>query len=490
MTKPSLASRAPLVGLIPAAGKGSRARPYTHKTHKGLFNINGRTAIERIVGIMRDDLNITEIIVIVGYLGDSIRNHLGDGSKYQVNISYIENTMLERGWAWSLLLAGEYIDTHFCAMLCDECYTSSNHAELLQLPYEDYLGVCAGIRVDDVALIKKNYAVEHDSMHVTSLVEKPETVTNDVMGSGTFIFSPKLFQILKDKFENNNYCEFNVVDELNTSVQAGAQIGFFELHGNYVNVNDRDSLQLAKYHDRIAHFEEYKISLLICPVGDEHDIQFTTNRYRELALFDQILVVLPENHQLSEEIANANVESVVCPPGCTQFGERVRFGLSNLDGDIYIITEADYSFANRDVEKLLSYLKEADMVVGTRTTRQLIQQGSGMRGAVRLAHSALGKLLQMLWWTREGRLTDIGCTFRAIWANSYREMERNLSSTGPEFLAEMVIQGLHDRQRVIEIPVNYFNRSKSLNRRHRNLHTFFRILFFILHRRLKIRNSK
>ncbi|MDG2089150.1 MAG: sugar phosphate nucleotidyltransferase [Arenicellaceae bacterium] len=483
---PKQSIQAPLIGLIPAAGVGSRARPYTHKTHKGLFNINGRTNLERIVSLMRDDLGIEKIIVIVGYLGDSIREHLGDGSKYQVKIEYIENTKLERGWAWSVLLAREHIDTHFCVMLCDEYYTSSNHVELKNFPFSAYLSVCTGIRVDDVTLIKQNYAIEHNAGVVTNLIEKPKTVTNDIMGSGTFLFSPKIFDMLDAKFKANNYASFNLINELNNSIRSGASVSFFELLGNYVNINDPDSLQLAKYRDRIAHFSEYKISLLICPVGNEHDIQFTTKRYRELRIFDQISIVLPSDHQLKQEVSASNIDTIICPPRYKYFGQRVKYGLSELKGDIFITTEADYSFANRDVEKLLGYLKEADIVVGTRTTRQLIHKGSRMHGAARLAHSGLGKLIQVLWWTRGGRFTDVGCTFRAIWATSYREMESHLLSTGPEFLAEMVMQGLHHRQRIIEIPVNYFNRSKSLNLRHRNVATFIRILLFIVRKRIKL----
>lgn len=147
------------------------------------------------------------------------------------------------------------------------------------------------------------------------------------------------------------------------------------------------------------------------------------------------------------------------------------------------MTEADYSFPSRDVEKLLTYLKEADMVIGTRTTRQLIEQGSTMRGIVRAAHTALGGLLEILWWQKEGRFTDVGCTFRALWKSTYQQIDAELTTRGPEFLAEMVIATLNQRLRVLEVPVNYFNRARSQHR-YRNAGTFFRLLFFIVKKRL------
>jgi len=471
----------PLYGLIPAAGRGVRARPYTHEIHKGMLSINGIPNIERIIILMRDDLGIENIVIVTGYLGESIRSYFGDGKKLHVAITYVENKELNRGWAWSVRLAKPYIDDYFCIMLCDESYLNSNHKRLKDFDYQQYISVCTGLPVDDAALIKKNYAIERDGDRAIALREKPEVITNDLMGSGTFICSPTIFGELDNAFKKNKTIDF--VSFLNNLTIQGKPIGFFELNGTYVNINDRDSLHLARYHDRITHFHQYTAALLICAEGDEEEIAFTINRYRELNFFNKISVVLPANNKIGHMASEAGAEIIICPDTIMGFGERIHYGLSQLTSDILVTTEADYSFPGRDVEKLLSYLKEADMVIGTRTTRQLIEQGSTMRGVVRLAHTALGSLLELLWWTREGRFTDVGCTFRAIWRSAYEQIEKDLHSKGPEYLAEMVIVSLNERLRVLEIPVNYFNRSRSQNRHYRNAATFFRLLAFIISKR-------
>ncbi len=469
-------------GLIPAAGKGIRARPYTHEIHKGMLTINGVPNIQRIVTLMRDDLDIKNIVIVIGYLGDSIREYFGDGSRFGVSITYVENQELDRGWAWSVYLAKPYIDHYFCIMLCDECYINSNHRLLKFSDYEKFTALCAGLAVDDASLIKKNYAIERNGNHIVSLKEKPQTVTNDLMGSGTFICSTAVFSELGLAFEKNKSVDF--VSFLNELARKNQSVGFFELNGTYININDRDSLHLARYHDRITHFGEYSSALLICSEGDETEIAFTINRYRELNFFQQIAVLLPADNQIHSLVEETGVDLIICPESIVGFGARMRYGLSKLTADILITTEADYSFPNRDVEKLLSYLKEAVMVVGTRTTRQLIEQGSTMRGIVRIAHTALGLLLELLWWTREGRFTDAGCTFRALWKTTWQQIEKDLDSSGPEFLADMVISSLNHRLRVLEVPVNYFNRSQSQNRHYRNAATFFRLLAFILKKRV------
>ena len=158
--------------------------------------------------------------------------------------------------------------------------------------------------------------------------------------------------------------------------------------------------------------------------------------------------------------------------------------MQQIDSDIIILTEADYAFPARDVHKLLSYLQEADMVVGTRTTRQLMEHGVDLSATVRMANILIAKLMELLWWHFEGRFSDVGCTFRAFWRTSYLKIADSLEAPGPEFSAEMMLLFLRERMRIFEIPVNYRNVSRALNKRYRNLTTFMRFLKLLAVKRL------
>ena len=70
-----------LVGLIPAAGRGVRAYPYTDTIPKALLPVDGVPIIQRNVELLRDALGVREVWVVVGYQGDQIRAFLGDGSR-------------------------------------------------------------------------------------------------------------------------------------------------------------------------------------------------------------------------------------------------------------------------------------------------------------------------------------------------------------------------------------------------------------------------
>ena len=128
-----------LVGIIPAAGSGIRARPYTYELHKGMFQIDGKPNIERHIDLMRDEMGIEEIVVVLGYMGETIQSFFGDGSERGVRIHYVENQHLDKGWAWSVLLAKPFMaGRNACVMLADEFYLNSNMGEFAQFDLDSY----------------------------------------------------------------------------------------------------------------------------------------------------------------------------------------------------------------------------------------------------------------------------------------------------------------------------------------------------------------
>jgi hypothetical protein len=163
----------------------------------------------------------------------------------------------------------------------------------------------------------------------------------------------------------------------------------------------------------------------------------------------------------------------------------LRAGLDACSGDILCAVEGDGSFSPRDVPKFLEYLKEADLVVGTRTTRQLVHQGTNMRGVVRLGHIALAKVLEVAWWGYGPSFTDVGCTYRAIWGSTYRLIRPLLVKQGPEYAVELLLETLKCRKRVVEIPINFRLPRKGMKKKDQTLTTAFAMMSLILTRRLR-----
>ena len=78
-----------MIGIIPAAGSAIRARPYTYELHKGMFLIDGKPNIQRHIELMRDEMGIEEIVIVLGYMAETITAFFGDGSDHGVRLTYV-----------------------------------------------------------------------------------------------------------------------------------------------------------------------------------------------------------------------------------------------------------------------------------------------------------------------------------------------------------------------------------------------------------------
>ncbi|MEP1144624.1 MAG: sugar phosphate nucleotidyltransferase [Henriciella sp.] len=234
-----------MLGIIPAAGSGVRARPYSYEIHKGLFEIDGQPNLARTIAIMRDDLGISEIVIILGYMGEAIKEAFGDGSAMGVTLSYIENNHLDRGWAWSVVLTKPMLaGRHACVMLSDEFYLNTNIKDIVSGDFADQMVTVAVKQEDDPEVIKKNFAVERNGDRIVRLIENPVTVQNDNLGVATFILDPEVLKLLEDAFDRGSP-SIDFVSFVDGLIRDGHSVKAFELEGEYINLNDVSSLEAA-----------------------------------------------------------------------------------------------------------------------------------------------------------------------------------------------------------------------------------------------------
>jgi glycosyltransferase involved in cell wall biosynthesis len=124
--------------------------------------------------------------------------------------------------------------------------------------------------------------------------------------------------------------------------------------------------------------------------------------------------------------------------------------------DVVVLCEGDMTFSAGDLAKLLAYLENCDLVLGTRATQELRERGTQMDWLINPANQFVAKLVQIRFWGT--RLTDVGCTYRAIRVPAYRKLAPRLWVTGNHFSPHMFIEALKLDLRVIEIPVMFRRR--------------------------------
>ena len=112
--------------IILAGGKGTRLRSITgDDIPKPMAQVAGKPILQWQIESLRAN-GIKKIILIVGYLGNVIRNFFGDGSAFDVEISYFaEETPL--GTAGALPLLTEYMDEDFVLVFGDVVFDVDLH---------------------------------------------------------------------------------------------------------------------------------------------------------------------------------------------------------------------------------------------------------------------------------------------------------------------------------------------------------------------------
>lgn len=165
------------------------------------------------------------------------------------------------------------------------------------------------------------------------------------------------------------------------------------------------------------------------------------------------VVVVNNNAELGtdEEVGRTSATLVHEPqPG---YGYAIQRGMREAHGDLIVVCEPDNTFIARDIIKLLAYSDDFDVVLGTRTSKELIWSGANMGGCIRWGNILVAKILEFLFNT--SLLTDMGCTMKLLSRGAYEQLRRNFTIGDSRFNAEFLLLVAIKKMRFIEISVNY-----------------------------------
>lgn len=104
--------------VILAGGYGNRMGELTKDTPKPLLKVSGKTLLEHKLDILPSEID--EVIIVVGYLGQKIIDHIGE-SYNGIKISYV--TQEERkGTGHALWLVKDLLKDKFMVLMGDDIY--------------------------------------------------------------------------------------------------------------------------------------------------------------------------------------------------------------------------------------------------------------------------------------------------------------------------------------------------------------------------------
>lgn len=218
--------------IIAAGGKGTRMYPLTFTTSKQLLPIANKSLIlyplENIISV-----GIKDIALIVNNSRPAYEELLGNGSKFGIKITYIDQPEA-LGLAHVVKISEKFVNgDNFVYHLGDNIFTKG-----IKKPYERFVNS----KADAVLTV-----IEHDENYrlgvpffdtngkLVKIVEKPKSPPNRYGIPGLYMFTPKVFRAFRgpDAIKPSPRGELEVVDLYNFMLKKGYRVEIAELTGEW-----------------------------------------------------------------------------------------------------------------------------------------------------------------------------------------------------------------------------------------------------------------
>jgi dTDP-glucose pyrophosphorylase len=239
----------PLMGVILAAGKGTRMHPFSEHFPKPILPVAGKPLVAHQLESMAA-LGIEDVVVVIGHLGYEVVRTLGDGSAFGVELHYVEQGET-LGIAHAVSRLEPHVDRPFFLFLGDIFFETEGldaMARALGGP-EQTAGVLAVKRERDPNAIKRNFVVMTAADgRVTRVIEKPRHPRTDLKGCGIYLFDVTFFDAVRRTPRTAMRNEYEITDAIQIFVDDGFRVTAMEVIRNDLNLSyAKDLLDLNLY---------------------------------------------------------------------------------------------------------------------------------------------------------------------------------------------------------------------------------------------------
>ena len=214
-------------------------RELTNELPKPMLVVGTKPILQHIIEGIRL-AGVTEVMLIVGYRADVVREFFGNGNKFDVRVEYATQ-VVQDGTGRVVELARDFCgDDAFLLSYGDILIEQPNYATLAA-PAPDVEAIVSVKRNEDVS--KGGAVFVNDNFELVDLREKPlpGEPTSPWYNAGVYTFRPSIFEFTA-RLQRSPRGEYELTDAIRDLAQSGKKVQAFELAGSWADVRDPEVL--------------------------------------------------------------------------------------------------------------------------------------------------------------------------------------------------------------------------------------------------------
>jgi glucose-1-phosphate thymidylyltransferase len=206
-------------GLILSGGKGTRLRPLTYTQAKQLVPVANKPVLFYGIEALKE-AGISEIGIIVGDTREEIKQATGDGSRWGLNVTYIEQAA-PLGLAHAVKISEEFLAGEPFVMYLGDNILKSGITSLVEEFQQKRPNSL--ILLTEVPNPQMFGVAELKGSRVVRLVEKPKEPASNLALVGVYMFDSHIFEAvnaIKPSWRN----ELEITDAIQYLVEQGYEV--------------------------------------------------------------------------------------------------------------------------------------------------------------------------------------------------------------------------------------------------------------------------
>jgi len=207
-------SNAPVVGVILAAGKGTRIYPFSADLPKPILPVCNQPLLSYQLEFLKRH-GVTDVTIVIGHLGYAIVSALGDGSEWGVKIKYVEQRET-LGMAHAVGKLEPHINSPFILLLGDIYFITRDMRPMIERVASGEINACLASKIEpDPEMIRRNFAIMEDGDgRVRRVIEKPRHARSTIKGCGLYMFDLNVFDAIRRTPRTAMRDEYEITDSI------------------------------------------------------------------------------------------------------------------------------------------------------------------------------------------------------------------------------------------------------------------------------------